>query len=76
MRKLLDEHERLIGGPVAPSVSVFNQLEQLRSQKSELERRRPFIFSDADLENAIAAIDRELERLQAILRDLSGESKS
>ncbi len=76
LRKLLDEHERLIGGPVAPSVSVFNQLEQLRSQKSELERRRPFIFSDADLENAIAAIDRELERLQAILRDLSGESKS
>jgi len=76
LRKLLDEHERLIGGPATPAVVAFNQLEQLRTQKSDLERRRPFIFSDADLENAIAAIDRDIVRMQAILSDLSGASKS
>ena len=76
LRKLLDDHKRLIGGPATPAVSVFNQLEHLRTQKRELEQRRPFIFSDADLENAIAAIERDIDRLQAILADLSGASKS
>ena len=76
LRQLLDQQQHLVGGPVPPSVSVFNQLERLRAQRRELERRRPFLFSDSDLENAIAAVDRELERLQAVLRDLSGESKS
>ena len=76
LRKLLDEHKRLIGGPATPAVAAFNQLEQLRTEKSELERRRPLIFSDADLENAIAAIERDTVRVRAILSDLSAESKS
>jgi uncharacterized small protein (DUF1192 family)/DNA-directed RNA polymerase subunit RPC12/RpoP len=76
LRKLLDEHKRLIGGATTPAVALFNQLEQLRAQKHELEQRRPFIFSDSDLENAIAAIARDIDRLQAILADLSGASKS
>ena len=76
LRRLLDEHKRLIGGPVTPAVAVFNQLEQLRSQRRELEQRRPLIFSDADLEHAIAALERDIERLQQTLLDFSRASKS
>lgn len=76
LRKLLDEHKRLIGGPATPAIAVFNQLEQLRTQRHELERRRPLIFADADLEHAIAALEHDIERLQQTLLDLSRASKS
>src|SRR5262245_30674900 len=40
--------------PAAPAVIAFGRLEQLRAQKNELEQRRPLIFADRDLENAIS----------------------
>jgi hypothetical protein len=46
--------------PAAPAVVAFNRLEQLRAQKNELEQKRPLIFADKDLENAISAINAEI----------------
>src|SRR5204863_4471850 len=69
LRGLLEAHVRLVGGPTAmvtPAVAVFDRLEQLRGQKRELQRRRPFILTDDDLEHAISAVEREMARLQAV----------
>jgi DNA-directed RNA polymerase subunit RPC12/RpoP len=74
LSKLLDEHERLIGSPItvaAPAIAAFDRLEQLRAHKNELERRRPLIFSDNDLEHTILAVDREIARLQLVLEQMS-----
>ena len=43
---------------------AFARLEQLRAQKKQLEQKRPLIFADRDLENAITALDREIAEVQ------------
>ena len=68
------ESERLVSGTESNSgsaVAVFNRLQQLRAQKKELEQKQGLIFCDEDLENAIRAVDNEIERMQGVLDKLA-----
>jgi hypothetical protein len=47
--------------------SLYNRLEQLRSQRKELTSKQGIFFRDEDLDNAIEAIDKEIERTQGVL---------
>ena len=79
LRTLLEDGERLVAGPTATAaaaVTVFNRLEQLRAQKTELAHRRGLIFVDDDLEHAILAVNHEIARLQRVLDEMSRQSKS
>jgi predicted RNA-binding Zn-ribbon protein involved in translation (DUF1610 family) len=79
LRRLLEAHDRLVGGPtpiVTPAIFVFDRLEQLRVQKTELLRRRPLIFTDDDLEHTIEAVEREMARLQSVLAQMAGGGKT
>ncbi len=51
---------------------LFERLEQLKKQKSKLEDRRGLLFRNQDLENAIAALDGEIEIVRT---ELAQESK-
>jgi hypothetical protein len=54
-----------------PAIILFNQIEQMRSQKKELEAKQGLIVQDPDLTNAIRAVDNEIERAQIELAKLS-----
>ena len=60
----------------AAAVTVFRRLEHCTAQKRELEERRRLLFTDADLEHTITAVNREIERLRRVLDGLSDGSKS
>ena len=55
------------------ATSAFARLEQLRAQKKQLEQKRPLIFADRDLENAISAADKEIAEAQTALAQLASE---
>jgi predicted RNA-binding Zn-ribbon protein involved in translation (DUF1610 family) len=79
LRRWLAESGRLAAGPAAhaaAAVTVFNRLEHLRAQKRELEQRRGLLFTDEDLEHAIAAVNHDIERLRRVLDEMSDGSKS
>jgi hypothetical protein len=46
---------------------AFSHLERLRAHRNDLSDKRPLIFSDKDLENAIQALNFEIARTQQIL---------
>src|SRR5262249_14222996 len=78
LRRLLQEYDRLVAASTAfaaPAIAVFDQLEALRAQRRELERRRPLIFTNDDLEHTISAVDRDITRLQTLLGQMSGDTK-
>ena len=54
---------------------AFAQLEQLRAQKKQLEQKRPLIFSDRDLENAIAALEKEIAGVQSAIGRLANAGR-
>ena len=79
LRALLNDGAQRVGGPTAhaaAAVSAFSRLEQLREQKYTLEQKRGLIFTDLDLEHAIAALDHDIARVQHILDEMSSGSKS
>jgi hypothetical protein len=61
----------LISG-VSRATLLFERLEQLKKQKSKLEDRRGLLFRNDDLENAIAALNGEIEIVRT---ELAQESK-
>ena len=50
---------------------LFNRIQQLKQRKSELERKQRLLFPDPDLENAIRAVDKEIERVQGELEKMA-----
>jgi hypothetical protein len=46
---------------------LFNRIQHLKQRKSELERKQRLMFPDPDLENAMHAVDNEIERVQGEL---------
>ncbi len=50
---------------------LFNRIQYLKQRKSELERKQRLFFPDPDLENAICAVDKEIERVQGELEKLA-----
>jgi predicted RNA-binding Zn-ribbon protein involved in translation (DUF1610 family) len=56
------------------SLTAYNRLEQLRLQRKELESKQGIIFRDKDLDNAIQAVDNEIERMQRVLHQMAKKS--
>jgi hypothetical protein len=52
-------------------VVLFNRLVHLRTQKLELTEKQGLIIINSDLENAIRAVDNEIERVQGELSRLA-----
>ena len=69
LQKILDDEMLVTGvwsGTNTPEL-LFNRIRHLKQRKSELERKQRLIFPDPDLENAIRAVDKEIERVQGEL---------
>jgi hypothetical protein len=64
-----------VSAAVSESVSAFSKLEQFRAQKTELENKRPFLFADRALDDAILAVDNEIAKLSERIRDLANRPK-
>ncbi len=67
------ESEVLIGGKdsgVSDAITLYNRLEQLKAQKTELESKQGFIFTDADLDRAIAVVETEIGKVREELDSL------
>jgi hypothetical protein len=50
---------------------LFNRIQHLKQRKSELERKQRLLLPDPDLENAIRAVDKEIERVQGELEKMA-----
>ena len=53
------------------ALATFEILERLRAQRESLVNRRPLIFADDHLDNAILAIEREITRVEIRLDELA-----
>jgi acetyl-CoA carboxylase carboxyltransferase component len=78
LREFLDRDEPAssAAAAAADSVAAFARLEQLRAQKRDLEEKRPLIFADRALDDAILAIDHEISRLSERLRAMARRHES
>jgi hypothetical protein len=54
---------------------MFNRLVHLRAQRAELTAKRGLIATDPDLENAIRAVDNEIERAQGELSRFANDGR-
>jgi hypothetical protein len=71
--KKIIENELLIAGKDSNAnfaAVLFNRIQHLKRQKSDLEARQGLIIRDSDLENTILAVDNEIERVQGELEKL------
>jgi hypothetical protein len=69
--------EHLVSGKESESgssLTAHNRLEQLRSQRKELELKQGLVFRDKDLDNAIQVIDNEIQRMQGVLHQMAKKS--
>lgn len=58
------------------AVMLYNRIQQLRAQKKELEQKQGLIFRDKDLDNAILAYEKEIERVQDELDKLAHNTRT
>jgi hypothetical protein len=55
------------GGSASHAIVLFNRLEQLKLQRRDLVFKRPLIFEDPNVENAIELVDAEIKTVQVEL---------
>src|SRR5229473_6200476 len=53
-------------------IALFDRLQQLKSQREELEDKLGLVFRDRDVENAIQIVDAEIETVQGELAKAAG----
>jgi hypothetical protein len=58
------------GSRTESAVILFNRIQQLRAQKTELKGKQGLIILDPDLKNVIRAVDNEIQRAQGELEKL------
>ena len=58
------------GSNTESAAILFNRIQQLRAQKTELEGKQGLIILDPDLSNAIRAVDNEIKHVQGELAKL------
>src|ERR1700730_14065259 len=58
------------GSRTESAVVLFNRIQQLRAQKTELKGKQGLIILDPDLKNAVRAVDNEIQRVQGELEKL------
>ena len=59
------------GESASHGITLLNRLEQLKLQKRDLILKRPLIFPDSNIENAIDLVDAEIESVQGELAQLA-----
>jgi hypothetical protein len=59
------------GSKTELAVILFNRIQQLRTQKKQLEANQPLMAHDRDLENALRAVDNEIQDVQGELNKLA-----
>ena len=59
------------GESASDGIALLNRLEQLKLQKRDLIFKRPLIFSDQNVENAIDLVDAEIETVQGELSKIA-----
>lgn len=62
------------GSKADSAVILFNRIQQLKEQKRQLQVKQGLILRDPDLDNAISAVDNEIERVQGELEKLGRKS--
>ena len=75
--KELVKSESLVSGKASTanrSVTLYNHLEQLKTQRAEMESKQGLIFRDRDLENAISVVGTEIRRIESELEKLAKEA--
>jgi len=73
LNELADRERSVAAAQTSTSAAVatFEILERLRAQRESLVNRRPLIFADDHLDNAILAIEREITRVEIRLDELA-----
>ncbi len=56
-------------------IQLYNRLEQLKLQKSDLKWKRGIIFTDENVENAIRIVDAEIEKVEGELAKIAGKTE-
>ena len=59
------------GESASHGITLLNRLEQLNLQRRDLIFKRPFIFPDSNVENAIDLVDAEIETVQGELAQIA-----
>jgi hypothetical protein len=59
------------GENASHGIALLNRLEQLKLQKRNLIFKRPLIFTDSNVENAIDLVDAEIETVQGELAKIA-----
>jgi hypothetical protein len=63
------------GSRATSAVILYNRLQQLKSAKQELEDKQGVFFRDGDLDNAIAAVQIDIEVVQSELEKISEQNR-
>jgi hypothetical protein len=63
------------GGSASHGIALFNRLEQLKLQRQELVFKRPLIFTDSNVENAIELVDAEIKTVQIELAVIANSKR-
>lgn len=73
LNKILENEILIAGRDSNASIAtvLFNRIQHLKEQKTDLEVKQGLIIRDPDLKNAIRAVDNEIERVQGELEKLS-----
>jgi hypothetical protein len=63
------------GGSASHGIALLNRLEQLKLQRRDLVFKRPLIFPDANVENAIELVDAEIKTVQVELAVIANSKR-
>lgn len=63
------------GESASHGITLLNRLEQLNLQRRDLIFRRPLIFADLNVENAIDLVDAEIESVQGELAKIADSKR-
>lgn len=72
--KQLVESESLVSGKVSKaslSVTLYNRLEQLKTQEQEMDSKQGLIFKDQNLENVILIVQKEIDQVESQIEKLA-----
>jgi hypothetical protein len=63
------------GQSASYGIALLNRLEQLKLQRRDLISKRPLIFADANVENAIVLVDAEIKTVQVELAAIASSKR-
>ena len=63
------------GEGASHGINLLNRLEQLKSQKRDLEMKQGIIFRDENIENAIQIVDAERKKVEGELAEIADKAK-